>query len=117
MAPDTPERFTLAASARRPRQDQTRFSASTGCLFRSDRAGLRPELVQTLRTLAGRVFVMQDVQFIECVAERDIDLLLLEELHVSAAFRVWLVGQAFGQDVCCTRFLAAWHSVSHPTLG
>lgn len=60
---------------------------------------------------------MQDVQFIECVAERDIDLLLLEELHVSAAFRSWLVGQAFGQDACCTRFLGAWHSVSHPTLG
>jgi hypothetical protein len=60
---------------------------------------------------------MQDEQFIECVAERDIDLLLLEELHVSVAFRSWLLGQTFGQDVCCARFLGAWHSVSHPTLG
>jgi hypothetical protein len=60
---------------------------------------------------------VEEAQFIECVAERDIDLLLLEELHVSAAFRSWLLGQTFAQDVCCTRFLGAWHSVSHPTLG
>lgn len=60
---------------------------------------------------------MQQVQFIECIAERDIDLLLLEELHVSAAFRTWLVGQTFGPVVHCNTFLGAWHSVCHPTLG
>jgi hypothetical protein len=60
---------------------------------------------------------VEHVQFIECVAERDIDLLLLEELHVSTAFRAWLLGQAFGRDFENARFLGAWHSVSHPTLG
>ena len=60
---------------------------------------------------------MQDVQFIECVAERDIDLLLLEELHVSTAFRNWIVGQTFCQEICCKLFLGAWHSVTHQTFG
>lgn len=60
---------------------------------------------------------MQHVQFIGCIAERDIDLLLLEELHVSAAFRNWLVTQAFGPDVCCHKFLGAWHSISDSSLG
>ena len=60
---------------------------------------------------------MQEMQFIECVAERDIDLLFLEELHVSASFRSWLIGQAFELDVCYGQFLGAWHSVNHPTLG
>jgi hypothetical protein len=60
---------------------------------------------------------VEHLPFIECVAERDIDLLLLEELHVSAAFRSWVVGQTFGPDVCCARFLGAWHSVTHPSLG
>jgi hypothetical protein len=53
----------------------------------------------------------------ECVAERDIDLLLLEELHVSAAFRSWLVSQVVGPDSRHTQFLGAWHSVSRVTLG
>lgn len=60
---------------------------------------------------------MQHVRFIECVAERDIDLLLLEELHVSAFFRSWFLAQVFGPDVGCGQFLGAWHSVSHVTLG
>lgn len=60
---------------------------------------------------------MQDVRFIECVAERDVDLLFLEELHVSASFRSWLLAEVFGPDVGCGNFLGAWHSVSHVTLG
>ena len=60
---------------------------------------------------------MQQLQFIECVAERDIDLLLLEELHVSAAFRSWLLAEVFEPDVRCNKFLGAWHSVSDPALG
>ena len=55
---------------------------------------------------------MQELQFIECVAERDIDLLLLEEYHVSASFRSWLIGQAFEPDFCCGQFLGARHSVN-----
>jgi len=49
----------------------------------------------------GGDFAVQELQFIECVAERDIDLLLLEEYHVSASFRSWLIGQAFEPDFCC----------------
>jgi hypothetical protein len=60
---------------------------------------------------------MHEVQFIECVAERDIDLLFLEELHVSSEFRSWLVSEAFGHETNCARFLGAWHSLTHPTLG
>src|SRR5437870_2186868 len=37
MAPDTPECFTLAASARCTRQDQTRFGGSVERSFRSAR--------------------------------------------------------------------------------
>ena len=60
---------------------------------------------------------MQEVKFIECVAERDIDLLLLEELHVSSSFCVWVFAQAFGLDHRCGRLIGAWHSVIHPRLG
>ncbi|MBM3997134.1 MAG: hypothetical protein FJ303_23735 [Planctomycetes bacterium] len=57
------------------------------------------------------------MRFIECVAERDVDLLILEELHVSASFRSWLLAEVFGPDVGAGQFLGAWHSVSHVTLG
>jgi len=60
---------------------------------------------------------VQELQFIECVAERDIDLLLPEEFHVSASFRSWLIGQAFELDFCCGQFFGARHSVNHITLG
>jgi len=60
---------------------------------------------------------VQEMQFIECVAERDIDLLLLEEYHVSAGFRSWLIGQAFEPDFYCGQFIEARHSVNHITLG
>lgn len=60
---------------------------------------------------------MDDVQFLKNVCERDIDLLLLEELHVSQAFREWLLREAFGADVHCRQFLGAWHSISAHNLG
>lgn len=60
---------------------------------------------------------MEKVQFIECVTEHDIDLLILEEMHVSAGFRSWLISQVFGPEVHGNQFIGAWHSVSHVIHG
>jgi hypothetical protein len=60
---------------------------------------------------------MQDVNFIEAVAERDIDLLLLEELRCAPEFREWFSSHALGQDADQLRFLGAWHSVTDAALG
>lgn len=57
------------------------------------------------------------MQFIERVSERDIDLLLLEELHVATSFRTWFLTQILGMDASGAHFFDAWHSVCHPTLG
>ena len=37
---------------------------------------------------------LTDVQPLEAVAERDIDLLLIEELQVDSSFRCWFYGLA-----------------------
>ncbi len=51
------------------------------------------------------------------VSERDIDLLLMEELTVSPQFAVWLACRS-GLDLSASAELAgAWHSVMHPMLG
>ena len=60
---------------------------------------------------------MHTLDIIAYISEREIDLLLLEELHVSAEFRSWFVSQVFGTSVQCAKFLAAWHSVDHSSLG
>lgn len=60
---------------------------------------------------------MLPAQFIEAVAERDIDLLLIEEMSVSVPFRSWLLDQMFEQNVHCGQFSGAWHSLVHPVLG
>lgn len=60
---------------------------------------------------------MLDWQWLECVAERDIDLCVLEELHVSATFRSWFLTQVFGPDPSDLNFLGAWHSICHVLLG
>ena len=46
---------------------------------------------------------------IKKLEERDIDLLLLEEFHVSEGFMAWFCGQAGLQNVA---FKGAWHSVT-----
>jgi hypothetical protein len=51
------------------------------------------------------------------ISERDIDLLLLEELYVSADFRSWLVERVFGSSARIAEFMGAWHSVDHYNLG
>src|SRR6266446_6305035 len=60
---------------------------------------------------------MPGVNFIEAVAERDIDLLLLEEFHVSDEFRSWFVNQVLPDSLTNTSFEGAWHSVTQPRLG
>lgn len=56
-------------------------------------------------------------QILAYISEREIDLLLLEELHVSEDFRAWFVSQVFGTRVQCAQFVAAWHSISQSNLG
>ncbi|OGO28028.1 MAG: hypothetical protein A2W33_06175 [Chloroflexi bacterium RBG_16_52_11] len=49
---------------------------------------------------------------LEAIYERDIDLLVLEEMHVSPAFRKWLVDIVLEQKVELAQFLNARHSIS-----
>jgi hypothetical protein len=60
---------------------------------------------------------MQTLDIIAYISEREIDLVLLEEMHVSAEFRSWFVSQVFEATVQCAQFVAAWHSVDHSSLG
>lgn len=60
---------------------------------------------------------MLGLQIPAYVSERDIDLLLLEELHVSADFRSWFVAEVFGTACQCAQFVGAWHSVDKANLG
>ncbi len=57
--------------------------------------------------------MLSEVSAISVAEERDLDLLLLEELHVNPAFADWLGGQA-GIGGFCT---GCWHSLSDPVLG
>ena len=50
--------------------------------------------------------------FLGAVAERDVDLLLLEEFHVSAEFTRWFCSKL---DIGPVEFRGAWHSVSDST--
>ena len=59
---------------------------------------------------------MDDTNFIEAVAERDIDLLLLEEFHRSSDFRRWFADKIL-DNANDEGFVGAWHSVTHPRLG
>lgn len=52
---------------------------------------------------------IEDKRFIEVVYERDIDLLLLEEITVSKEFRDWFVKKACGEDI--KEFVGTWHSI------
>lgn len=48
---------------------------------------------------------------LEAIGERDMDLLLLEELHVSPDFGSWLVAKTYPSDVTFAKFVSARHSV------
>ncbi len=51
------------------------------------------------------------------ISERDMDMLLLEEISSSDAFRAWFLNKLFGADCKATTFLGAWHKLSYEALG
>ena len=57
------------------------------------------------------------IQKLEAVAERDIDLLFIEELNVSKSFSSWLYGMVWETSNHDLPFLGAWHSLTHPEYG
>ena len=59
---------------------------------------------------------MDDVNRIEAVTERDIDLLLLEELNVSDTFSSW-VYSVVTKNTDSPQSKGAWHSISDASLG
>ena len=50
-------------------------------------------------------------------AERDIDLLLIEELNVDSSFLSWIYGLVWRTSYQDLTFLGAWHSLTHPEYG
>ncbi len=60
---------------------------------------------------------MKELNKIEAVSERDIDLLLLEEFNVSADFPRWFYQLCNPQAKNSTFCVGAWHSVTEPDLG
>ena len=60
---------------------------------------------------------LPDIQPFEAVVERDIDLLLIEELNVDSNFRSWFYGLVWGTGNHDLTFLGAWHSLTHPDYG
>lgn len=58
-----------------------------------------------------------DDQRFAAIQERDIDLLVVEELVVSAEFDAWIVDQITPRQVEFETFIDAWHSVHDSELG
>jgi hypothetical protein len=48
---------------------------------------------------------------LEAISERDIDLLLLEEMYASPKFVEWLINKVFGATVVLEEVLSANHSI------
>ena len=59
---------------------------------------------------------MEKVNKVEAVTERDVDLLLLEELNVSDDFSTWFYSTVTKNNDKPS-FKGAWHSISDPVLG
>lgn len=59
---------------------------------------------------------MLELKFVASIAERDIDLLVMEELSVSDEFREWFSSRVFGEPIFQSK-IGAWHSVSDAQLG
>lgn len=59
---------------------------------------------------------MIELNFVASIAERDVDLLVLEELSVSDEFREWFSSRIFGEPIFQNK-IGAWHSVTHFQLG
>lgn len=54
---------------------------------------------------------------LEAVSERDIDLLLLEELSVCGEFGRWFLSKTWGDGVSCMKSFGVWHSITEQLLG
>jgi len=59
---------------------------------------------------------MLEINFLEAVTERDVDLLILEELSVGEEFRKRFSTLVFGETVY-KAYIGAWHSVCSDNLG
>ncbi|WP_206957039.1 PD-(D/E)XK nuclease family protein [Trinickia acidisoli] len=59
---------------------------------------------------------MLGIRFVASIVERDIDLLVLEELSVSDEFREWLSCRVFTKPVFHSH-IGSWHSVTDVSLG
>lgn len=59
---------------------------------------------------------MLELKFVASIAERDIDLLVMEELSVSTEFREWFSSRVFGEPIYQSH-IGAWHSISDPQFG
>ena len=60
---------------------------------------------------------MDDLNFIEAVRERDIDLLVLEEFYCSESFLLWFCQRVLGALDEPHILVGAFHAVTHPRLG
>src|SRR5262245_12113083 len=69
--------------------------------------------------ITGEPEPLPALQPLACVRERDVDLLLLEELCVDDAFRRWFAERALGAgaNAAAGAFRGAWQSVSEAGLG
>jgi hypothetical protein len=63
------------------------------------------------------VDLMDTSIILEAVYERDIDLLLLEEMHVSTPFRRWLEVTIIGEQLEEASFIDAYHSILRRNVG
>ena len=59
---------------------------------------------------------LESVNKIKSVAERDVDLLLLEEINVNPEFSAWFLSKSCPESHN-SECVGAWHSVSDPELG
>jgi len=60
---------------------------------------------------------MDELIRLESIQERDIDLLLIEELSCSERFLNWFLENTVGKACGLGEFKGCWHSVCHPQLG
>ena len=59
---------------------------------------------------------MLDMNIVESITERDIDMLILEEFNISDSFANWFYSKCL-KETTSPKLVKAWHSVSDPELG
>ena len=67
--------------------------------------------------MRNETHTLEDLIPVETIQERDIDLLLLEELSCSDSFREWFLTNTVGNKDILGLFKGCWHSVCHPKHG